>query len=207
MKENRRPLLLLIDLQRAFCDFDGSMAAQGRPIDAMREAARNCQTLADLAHDCGIPVAWTRMMFKADYSDGGMVTRLRPGLVKAGALRFGTPDVELCSLVSAGPSDILIDKPRYSSVLDTDLESYLRRSHIGRVIVGGVTTSMCVETTVRDLFQRDFETAVIEDACADFDQPRHAASISAMAFGFARIFSLNCARALFRGERLEEISG
>ena len=172
----------------------------------MREAARQCQMLAEMARGNGVPVMWTRMMFKADYSDGGMVTRLRPGLMKVGALRQGTPDVELSTLVSPLSSDIVIDKPRYSSVFGTELESYLRVNGIGRVVIGGVTTSMCVETTVRDLFQRDFETAVIAEACADFDQPRHAASMAAMAFGFARIFPMRSASALFRGEKLEEIS-
>ena len=95
MIENRRSVLLLIDLQRAFCDSDGSMAVQGRPINAMSEAARQCQALTQIARRRGRPVIWTRMMFAPDYSDGGMLTRLRPGLPKIGALRRGEPDVEL----------------------------------------------------------------------------------------------------------------
>lgn len=203
--EQVRPLLLLIDLQRAFCDSDGSMAAQGRPIGTMQAAARRCQALAGQARAAGVPVAWTRMMLKPDYSDGGMITRLRPGLMAVGGLRAGTADVELCSAVTAAPGDLLIDKPRHSSLYATKLEDILRGRRIGRVIVGGVTTSMCVETTVRDLAQRDYEVAVIEEACADFDGPRHAASLAAMAFGFARVLPAAAAPALFRGEPLETI--
>ena len=205
MRENRRPLLLLIDLQKAFCDQDGSMARQGRSIETMREAARRCVELAAIARSRGARVVWTRMMFRADYADGGMLMRLRPGLAIIGAMRAGTPDIELSSLVSAWSGDSIIDKPRYSALIETCIEERLRDMDIGRIIVGGVTTSICVETTVRDLAQRDYEVAVIEEACADFDAERHKASLSAMAFGFARVVAMQSAPALFGGERFEDI--
>ena len=201
-----RSLLLLIDLQRAFCEPDGSMATQGRPIETMRAAARRCQALAGEARAAHVPVAWTRMMLKPDYSDGGMITRLRPGIMKVGGLRAGTPDVELCSLVTAQPDDLIVDKPRHSSLYATKLEDILRQRGIDRIVVGGVTTSMCVETTVRDLAQRDYEIVVIEEACGDFDGPRHAASLAAMKFGFAHVLPERAAPAALRGEPLPEIS-
>jgi len=204
--ENRRPLLLLIDLQRAFCDSDGSMAAQGRPVEAMSAAARQCEVLAQIAHRHGTPVIWTRMMFAPDYSDGGMLTRLRPGLPKIGALRRGEPDVELSAYVCAQTGDLIVDKPRYSALIGTELADILQEKRIGRVVIGGVTTSMCVESTVRDLAQRDFEVAVIEEACGDFDAARHAASLAALAFGFARVLPLRCAPDLFGDVRLEAIA-
>jgi nicotinamidase-related amidase len=204
MRGNGLPLLLLIDLQNAFCDDDGSMARQGRPIEAMREAARQCARLAGVARAAGAPVAWTRMMFRPDYSDGGMVIRLRPGLRTIGALRAGTPDVELCSLARAAPGEPVFDKPRYSALLHTGLEEWLRETRVGRVVVAGVTTSMCVETTVRDLAQRDQEVAVIADACGDFDVERHRASLSVMGFGFARVLTMRNAPALFAGADFDD---
>jgi ureidoacrylate peracid hydrolase len=195
-----RTALLLIDLQRAFCDDGGSIAAQGRDIEALRHAAGECQRLAERAHARRVPVIWTRMMLRPDYSDGGMVVRMRPNLARIGALRAGTPDVELSARVRPGAQDIVIDKPRYSALYATALEAHLRAGGIGRVVVGGVTTSMCVETTVRDLSQRDYEVAVIEEACGDFDAERHAASLAAMRFGFAWIAAQGDAAALLAGE-------
>lgn len=205
MIENRRSVLLLIDLQRAFCDADGSMAAQGRPIDAMSDAARHSQALAQIARRHGTPVIWTRMMFAPDYSDGGMLTRLRPGLPKIGALRRGEPDVELSARVGAQTDDLIVDKPRYSALIGTNLTDILQEKRIGRVVIGGVTTSMCVESTARDLAQRDFEVAVIEEACGDFDAGRHVASLAALAFGFARVLPLRCAPDLFGDATFEAI--
>jgi nicotinamidase-related amidase len=206
VNENRRAALLLVDLQRAFCDREGSMAAQARPIEAMTEAARECQVLAEIAHRQRVPVIWTRMMFAPDYSDGGMVTRLRPGLVKIGALRRGQPDVELSAVVHPASDDLIIDKPRYSALIGTGLGMVLGDRQIGRIVMGGVTTSMCVESTARDLAQRDFEVAVIEEACGDFDAGRHAASLAALAFGFARVLPLRCAAELFGNVGFEAIA-
>jgi nicotinamidase-related amidase len=184
-----RTLLLLIDLQRAFCDGDGSMAMQGRNVAPLHAAARRCQALATLARARHVPVVWTRMVLRKDYGNGGMVTRLRPNLARVGALRAGTTDVELSKEVHAEPEDAIVDKPRYSAVYATALEAHLRARAIERVIVGGVTTSMCIESSVRDLSQRDYEMVVVKDACGDFDASRHEASLSAMEFGFARLMT------------------
>lgn len=181
-------VLLLVDVQRAFCDPDGSMARQGRPIDDMARAAAACGRLAADARRRGVPVIWTRMAYRPDYSDGGrLVNELRPNLKRIGALKAGTPDVEISALGGIAPGDVVIDKTRYSSLLGTDLEAMLQARRATRVLVGGVTTSMCVETTVRDLAQRDYETIVVREACGDFDAARHDASLAAMEFGFARI--------------------
>ena len=72
---------------------------------------------------------------------------------------------------------------------------------IRALMVGGVTTSMCVESSVRDAAQRDIRTFVVREAVADFDAGRHAASLAAMEFGFARIIGANqAAEAIAAGE-------
>ncbi len=183
--------LLLIDLQNSFCDAAGAMAKQGRPIAAMQEAAQCCGRLADTAHRAGIPVIWTRMQFRADYADGGRLTHdIRPNLLKIGALQAGTFDAALADGIGYAPGDTVIEKARYSALYGTSLEVSLRAMQIDCIIVGGVTTSMCVESTVRDLGQRDYEVIVAREACADFDEARHKASLEAMAFGFGSVQSL-----------------
>lgn len=192
--------LIVIDPQKSFCDPDGSMARQGRPIETMAQAARDCDALADFARRTGVLVIWTRMVFAADYSDGGELIRtIRPGLAKVGALRRGSGDEELSALVSPRAEDIVIDKPRYSAVLNTDLLDVLERNGVERIFVTGMTTSMCVDTTTRDLSQRDYRIYVVGDCCADFDPDRHKAALDAMAFGFAKIVTTAEARSLMNG--------
>ncbi len=130
------------------------------------------------------------MLLAPDYADGGLIVRMRPNLARIGGLRAGTPDVELSDAVRAQPADLIIDKPRYSALYATSLEAQLRSRGVERILIGGVTTSMCVESTVRDLAQRDHEVVVIEEACADFDADRHEASLQAMRFAFARVAAI-----------------
>lgn len=146
-----RTALLLIDLQRSFCDDAGSMAQQGRPIGPMPRC---------------------------------------PNLAKIGALRADSFDAGLADGLGVAPGDIVIDKARYSALYGTSLEVWLRAADVARIIVGGVTTSMCVELTVCDLGQCDYEVIVAREACADFAAERHAASLEAMAFGFASVASV-----------------
>lgn len=190
-------VLLLIDLQKAFCDPDGSMSRQGRDIAAMREAARACGRLAAAGRAAAIPVIWTRMGYRPGYVDGGrLIWDIRPALRDIGALRNDSPDCAISALAEPGKDDLVLDKPRYSALFSTPLESILRSLAVERVIVAGVTTSMCVDTTARDLSQRDYETVVVRDGCGDFDRARHDAALAALAFGFCSVIESSDALAM-----------
>ena len=199
--DTRRAAVIAIDLQRAFCLPDGSVGRQGRDVGPCRAAAGCCIELADAARTAGIPVIWVRMVLRPDYADGGVLMReLRPGLAAAGGLKRGTPDVELIPDIVVDARDDVIDKPRMSAFLGTPLEVMLNSRGINSLIVGGVTTSMCVESTVRDAGQRDYATFVVKEACGDFDQRRHEASLDAMAFCFARVIDKAQALQAIRGQ-------
>lgn len=183
--------LLLIDYQKGFCEPDGSMARQGRDIKGLARAVDGGNRLAVAARKEGSRVIWTRMVFAPDYSDGGVLTtKLRPNLVRIGALRRGSGDEDLACACNVKPGDLVVDKARFSALIGTSLGIVLRSSGIRQIIVAGVTTPMCVESTVRDLSQRDYEVTVVADACADFEEDRHQAAIAAMEFGFARIANI-----------------
>lgn len=187
--EARRAALLLVDLQRAFCSTDGSVARQGRDVGPCLAAAQRAFALAPAARAAGLPVVWTRMCYRPDYADGGLlVHELRPALKALGALREGSPDAALLPQADVRPEDFVIAKQRYSAFVGTPLESLLRARQVDTLLIAGVTTSMCVESTVRDAAQRDYRCFVVADACGDFAADRHAASLEAMAFGFAAIF-------------------
>lgn len=184
--------LLLVDLQRGFLHPDGFVAMQGRDVSACAEAARQGYGLARAARAVGMPVIWTRHVLRADHADGGLLTtELRPRLGEIGALARGSADVEIPPEAGVDPVDVVLDKPRYSAFFGTALDVVLAARGIRALMVGGVTTSMCVESSVRDAAQRDIRTFVVRDAVADFDDDRHRASLSAMAFGFARIIGAN----------------
>jgi len=186
--------LLLVDLQRGFLHAEGFVAAQGRDVSDCAAAARQCYKLARIARDAGMPVIWTRHVLRPDHADAGLLTtELRPRLGQIGALARGTADIEIPAEAGVEAADFVLDKPRYSAFFGTALDMLLAARGIRALMVGGVTTSMCVESSVRDAAQRDIRTFVLRDAVADFDVARHAASLSAMAFGFARVIDTSAA--------------
>jgi ureidoacrylate peracid hydrolase len=190
MIDPSRTAVILIDVQEAFCSPSGSMARQGRDITTCMAAAQECNRLARASRAVGIPVIWTRYALRPDYRDGGWYTReLRPNIRANESLRSDRPDSALWSDAEIAPEDFVIDKPRMSSFYATTLEAVLRGEGIDAVLIGGVTTSMCVECTVRDASQRDYRTFLVEDACADWAQERHEASLKALAFGFAHLIT------------------
>ena len=187
-----RAAFLAIDLQQAFCTNTGSVAAQGRDITPCRDAALRCVALAIAARAKGIPVIWTKIALRPDYADGGlMIHEMRPGLKEAGGIKAGTNDAALISEAVVAPEDFVIDKPRNSAFFASSLESLLHALDVRCLMIGGVTTSMCVESTARDAGQRDYRTFVVRDACGDFTQARHDAALDAIAFGFGRAISHN----------------
>ncbi|MDA0368907.1 MAG: cysteine hydrolase [Proteobacteria bacterium] len=187
-----RAAFLAIDLQQAFCTGTGSVARQGRDITPCRDAALRCIELADAARRNGIPVIWTKIALRPDYADGGlMIHEIRPGLKEAGGIKAGTDDAALIAEAVVAPGDFVIDKPRNSAFFSSSLESLLHALDVRCLLMGGVTTSMCVESTARDAGQRDYRTFVVRDACGDFAQARHDAALDAIAFGFGRVISGN----------------
>lgn len=183
-----RAALILIDFQRGFVDPDGFVARQGRDVSSCRKAVGRAVELAGAARASGVKVIWTRHVLRADYADGGLlISEIRPRLGQMGALKRGTPDIEITAEVAVPPEDWVIDKPRYSAFVGTDLAVLLAANGLDALVVAGVTTSMCVESTVRDAAQRDIRCFVAEDAVADFDQARHDASLAAIRFGFGRV--------------------
>lgn len=166
------------------------MAAQGSDIAPLAAVVPTCRALAEAARAAGVPVLWTRIGWAEDYSDGGLLTgSIRPNLARLGALRRGTPDWEIVPEAGWRAGEPVLDKTRFSALVGTSLEADLRARGVDAVIVAGVTTSMCVESTVRDLGQRDFAVTVVEDACAEFTAERHAAALATMGFGFAQCAS------------------
>ena len=158
--------LLLIDLQNDFLA-DGAPyeSVDGRGmIDSLNQLAVTCRA-------AGIPVVYTAQGHRADGSDLGAVRNLHPLTADGRALRDGTKGVELYTTVDIKEGDYLLRKRRYSAFFGTDLELLLRNLHVSTLIIGGVSTNVCCESTARDAFFRDFEVIFLEDGTATVPLP------------------------------------
>jgi ureidoacrylate peracid hydrolase len=183
--------LLVVDMQNSFCADDGRCGAVGLPIQNLQAAIQPCVKLVAAARAANIPVIYTRYMYRPDYADGGvLVKHLIPELADAKALQAGTSDIEIVDELTPKDGDFIIDKNRPSSFYATNLETVLNGLDVDSLVVCGVTTNCCVETTVRDASQRDYKTFVVQDAVAELDEERHTVALKSMAMLFGNLVTV-----------------
>lgn len=185
--ERDKAALLLIDLQVGFCSPDGHTGKR-LDVSGFQPVLKSARRLIDAARGVEIPVIFTTMAFAPDYSNGGLTTsELRPNLPKMNALRADMPDAEIMPELGIQDSDTLIEKQRYSAMIKSPLPNIIEERGIECLVVGGVTTSMCVESTVRDLGMMDYRTFVVPEACGDLRPDYHERSLQMFASAFGRV--------------------
>jgi len=94
--------------------------------------------------------------------------------------------------------DLVIEKTRYSAFIGTTLEAVLRTRGITKVVTAGLTTDVCVSSTARDAFQRDFHVVTLSDCTAEQTQERHESGLSTLRANFGRVMTSNELLALWR---------
>lgn len=182
--------LIVVDMQNGFVHPEGSCARSGFPVAALAGAVAPCRAAIDVARRARVPIVFTRYTYRADFRDGGFMLREKfPMLAEANALVAGSWDQAVLDALGAQAGDFVIDKNRPSSFLGTPLESYLKGLDVEEVVVCGVTTNCCVETTVRDAAQRDFRTFVLSDAVAEWDDERQQGALKTMGLLFAHLLT------------------
>eukprot|EP00250_Pteridium_aquilinum_P004313 c14532_g1_i2 orf=129-755(+) len=158
--------LLVIDMQEYFRGIASPI------LPAIQQTIAACRA-------AGIPVIYSRHAHK-DPSDYGMLGEWWPDVI-----RDRTPEAELIPEVKRTDEDKLVHKHRYSAFYDTDLESFLKKHGKTEVIVTGVMTNLCCETSARDAFVRGFRVFFSTDATATSNQDLHASTLKNLAYGFA----------------------
>jgi biuret amidohydrolase len=178
--------LVIIDMQRDFLEPGGFGAALGNDVTRLQAAVAPCRAVLSAARKAGLLVIHTREGHRPDLSDAP------PLKVERGdpALRIGAPGPMGRILVRGEPGhDIIpelypvagepvIDKPGKGAFCQTDLELMLRNRGIETLLVCGVTTEVCVNTTVREANDRGFRCIVLSDCCASYFPEFHQAGLA-----------------------------
>jgi nicotinamidase-related amidase len=184
--------LLVIDVQREYFDPDGPAF-----VEHGADILDDVNKLIDGFREHGLPVVFIKHMNRADGSDAGRMADFG-GPHEEDSFVEGTPRVELVPELHVGSDDAVVVKRRYSAFLGTDLEPILHTAGVRAVVVCGLMTSFCCETTARDAHGRDYEVLFVADANEgpDLEDPdgvavphdavlRH--TLTALAAGFAEI--------------------
>ncbi|GAA1871313.1 cysteine hydrolase family protein [Actinomadura bangladeshensis] len=181
--------LLVIDMQNDYCHPDGVFARAGLRVTGLDGLVQNVNTLAAAARSAGRPVIWVRMEW-ADDADVGLLAQRSPFLREQG-LRRGTWGCELVAGLDRAPGDHEIVKPRFDAFHRTGLDDLLRDLGVETLVMAGVRTDFCVESTVRAAFFRDLKAVVAREAVAGYFEDLHLNSLRLMATVFANVVSVN----------------
>lgn len=179
--------LIVVDMQNGFLKPDGFMAKAGLNIDQCVAAIAPNQRVIAACRATKIPVIFTRYTLRPDYKDAGLLGEIYPALKESKAMVVGTRDWEIAEELKPMPDDIILDKQRYSSFYNTNLEVLLRGLGVTLVVVTGVTTNICVESTVRDAFFRDFKVTVLEDCVGAVDDMMQQGPLHSFRYGFGDV--------------------
>ena len=179
--------LLIIDMQRDFCAPRGYADQAGLDIERLRAPIEPIRQLLVAARRCGLFIAHTREGHRADLSDLPETKRRR---AEASGAPIGTPGPmgrlmvrgeygnDLIDELQPEAGEPVIDKPGYSAFAHTDLELLLRNRGIGQLILTGVTTEVCVSSTLRHAVDLGFSCLTVADACGSAYPALHAAALS-----------------------------
>lgn len=151
--------LINVDMQHCFVEASPLASPDGPAVlERINELAGTCR-------DAGVLVVHTRGWMRPDGSDLGVMGQLVPPFIVE-LYTEGSPSAELHSALSVEDRDVILSKPRYGAFHGTDLELILRCRGIDTIIVSGIATNICCETTAREAAQRDFRVFFLSDGTA-----------------------------------------
>lgn len=172
--------LIVVDMQRAFLDPCGVMFVPGA-----RDILPRVAKVVRMCRAAGVIVVWTRMSH--DGPVGGGYCELFPQHFEPDGtplLRCNTWDHEILPELGPRPEDLVVDKTTYSAFHGTDLEKQLRARGCDTVIICGIATNVCCESTARDAFALGFRVIVVSDATAAGNIEAHEASLRTLSLAF-----------------------
>lgn len=181
--------LLIIDMQRDFCDPQGYMGARGEDIKSARALIPRIRSVRDAAYDSGLTLVYTREGHRPNLSDLPENKRLLTAMAGAafgsegplGRLMVrGETGWDFIDELKPRAEDVIIDKSGTGAFHGTELNTILQLRGIKNIIVTGVTTGICVNTTAREASDHGYNVLVLEDCCAEPDPENHRMAIQVL---------------------------
>ncbi|MEJ0017838.1 MAG: isochorismatase family cysteine hydrolase [Acetobacteraceae bacterium] len=178
--------LVIIDMQRDFLEPGGFGDALGNDVSLLRSAIAPTARVLAACRDAGVMVVHTREGHRPDLADLAPAKRVRgnfatgigdPGPMGRILVR-GEPGHDIIPELAPADGEPVVDKPGKGAFYATDLEAMLRSRGIGQLLVCGVTTEVCVNTTVREANDRGFDCLVLEDCTGSYFPEFQAAGLA-----------------------------
>jgi len=180
--------LVVVDVQNDFVSPEGSASKRGEDVGAAMAMVPNLLRLIDQARRVGLTTVYIRTTHSewTDTPSWIYRTSQKGGL---STCREGTWGAELYAGISPLPTERVVIKHRYSAFINTDLNTVLKARNIQSVLVCGVATNVCVETTARDAYMYDYYVTMIDDCSAAYETKLHLGTLENMRRHFGLVVS------------------
>ncbi len=182
--------IVVIDMQNAYASPGGYLDLAGFDIAGAGKVIEQSAKVLETARGAGMTVIYFQNGWDASYVEAGgpgspnfhksnalKTMRARPDLTGT-LLARGTWDYELVDALKPQAGDIVLHKTRYSGFFNSQLDSVLRSRGIRNIVLVGIATNVCVESTARDAYMRDFHVILVDDCAATYDPAKHAATLA-----------------------------
>ena len=168
--------LIVVDMQNGYCSPGGYFAHLGVDLSPTQQVIPSIARLIEIARGSGIQIVWLQNGWDADLKEAGgpsSVNQLKGNSLKlmrahpelyGKLLTKGGWDYEIVKELKPEPEDIIVPKPRYSGFSGTQLDGMLRARRIRNLVVVGVATNVCVESTIRDAYFLEYFPVMVKDA-------------------------------------------
>lgn len=205
--EPAKAAVVIVDMQNDFASPGGMFDQAGIDIGCIQAIVPNVRAVLNAARAAEMPIVYLKMGFRSDLRDAGFPNG--PTWIKHLPLHAGDPvtaptgaasrilvqdcwNTDIIDDLTPQPNDAVLYKSRYSGFYNTGLDAILREQGVERLIVVGATTSVCVDSTVRDAMFRDYHCLVVSDATAepiavDASRSNHEASLLTLQLLFAHV--------------------
>jgi len=181
--ETDRTAVIIVDMQNSFASKGGMFDLVGQDISGAKKVIESTKKVIEAARAAKIKVIYLLMSYEPDLSNSGgpdspnwhkefglVMMRQRPEF-KGKILTRGTWDEAVVDELKPMPEDIIVRKSRYSGFVGTNLDLILKTYNIKYLIFTGIATNVCVESTLRDAFFREYWPIIISDATNNAGPP------------------------------------
>ena len=186
-----KSVLIIVDMQNAFISPEGSLSKMGLDTSRTSNVIKPIIRLKNVFEENHRPVIYLKHTHRPDGGDAGLIELVFPPIMNLGHCFDDTWDGEIIKELAPSKHDYIIKKHRFSGFYNTNLDDVLRQIGVDNLVVTGIATDVCVESTIRDAFYRDYNVFVPIEATASYTEESERGAFANFRFAFARVLPLD----------------